>query len=343
MKTLFRFIFLVLFLILNSFEYSFADEDEEDIAMIRPGPKDKPTLVEIGLYVINIDSIDVSKQSFTANIFLAMEWNDPRLAKRTTRKRRYQRDEVWFPSYIITNMQRSFKSLPEVVSVSPEGNVRYRQRYFATFSNQMTLHKFPFDSHWIKITLITPENRLNQIKFSTKLFKKVSIIRKDLSIPDWKILRSRLRVEPYTVIEGFPQLPAFTFEFKAKRLWEYYTNKVIFPLTLIVMMSWLVFWIDPKNFGPQIGLSSASMLTLIAYRFTLESLIPPVSYLTPLDTFLLGSTFLVFLALAEVVTVSALAMHNRLGLARKVDGFSRYGFPLFFVLLCCNFFRHLVF
>jgi len=343
MKTLFRFIFLVLFLIFNSFDYSFADDDDEYIAMIRPGPKDKPTVVEIGLYVINIDSINVSKQSFNANIFLAMEWNDPRLAERTTRKRRYKRDEIWFPSYIITNMQRSFKSLPEVVDVSPEGNVRYRQRYFGTFSNQMTLHKFPFDSHWIKFELITPENKLNQIKFSTKLFEKVSIIRKELSIPDWIILKSRLSVEPYTVIEALPPLPAFTFEFKAKRLWEYYTNKVIFPLTLIVMMSWLVFWIDPKNFGPQIGLSSASMLTLIAYRFTLESLIPPVSYLTPLDTFLLGSTFLVFLALAEVVIISALAMHNRLELARKVDGFSRYAFPILFILLCSNFFRHLVF
>jgi len=341
MKTLFRLLFLALFLILNSFAYSFADDDEEDIAMIRPGPKDKPTLVDIGLYVINIDSIDVSKQSFNANIFLAMEWNDPRLAERTTRKRRYQLDEVWFPSYIFTNMQRSFKSLPEVVEVSPEGNVRYRQRYFATFSNQMTLHKFPFDSHWIKFQLITPGSELEQVQFSTKLFEDVTSIRKDLSIPDWKILDFKVHVKPYNVLEGLRPVPAFTFEFKAKRLWEYYTNKVIFPLTLIVMMSWLVFWIDPKNFGPQIGLSSAAMLTLIAYRFTLESLIPPVSYLTPLDTFLLGSTFLVFLALAEVVTVSALAMHNRLNLARKIDGFSRYAFPVFFVLLCCNFFRHL--
>ena len=39
------------------------------------------------------------------------------------------------------------------------------------------------------------------------------------------------------------------------------------------------------------------MLTLIAYRFLLGQSLPPVSYLTRLDYFLLGATILVFIAL----------------------------------------------
>ena len=54
-------------------------------------------------------------------------------------------------------------------------------------------------------------------------------------------------------------------------------------MTLIVMMSWVVFWIDPAKFGPQIGLSVTAMLTLIAFQFTLTTSLPKVGYFTVLD------------------------------------------------------------
>jgi len=44
------------------------------------------------------------------------------------------------------------------------------------------------------------------------------------------------------------------------------------------------------------GVGATAVLTLIAYRFTLDSLIPRVSYLTRLDIFILGATVLVLLA-----------------------------------------------
>jgi hypothetical protein len=35
---------------------------------------------------------------------------------------------------------------------------------------------------------------------------------------------------------------------------------------MIVAMSWLVFWIDPKESGSQINVAITTMLTLIAVR-----------------------------------------------------------------------------
>jgi hypothetical protein len=67
------------------------------------------------------------------------------------------------------------------------------------------------------------------------------------------------------------QIAGYAFEFYASRLAQYYLLKVILPLLLIVMMSWTVFWIDPTNGGPQISVAVTSMLTLIAYRFSIGS------------------------------------------------------------------------
>jgi VIT1/CCC1 family predicted Fe2+/Mn2+ transporter len=81
----------------------------------------------------------------------------------------------------------------------------------------------------------------------------------------------------------------------------------MFPLFLIVGMSWAVFWIDSSKIAPPIGTATVSMLTLIAYRFALGGLIPKVSYFTRMDSFITASTLLVFLALLVAILTGKLA------------------------------------
>jgi hypothetical protein len=96
-------------------------------------------------------------------------------------------------------------------------------------------------------------------------------------------------------------------------------------------MSWAVFWIDPKQVGPQIGVATTSLLTLIAYRFLLGGIVPRVSYLTRLDIFILGSTILVFLALVEAVVTGQLGSRDKERLALRIDRWSRLAFLVVFL------------
>jgi hypothetical protein len=62
----------------------------------------------------------------------------------------------------------------------------------------------------------------------------------------------------------------------------------LLPLLLINIISWSVFWIDvKKEFSSQIGLGMTSLLTAIAYSFTISSSLPRVAYLTLIDYFIL--------------------------------------------------------
>jgi gamma-aminobutyric acid receptor subunit beta len=112
-----------------------------------------------------------------------------------------------------------------------------------------------------------------------------------------------------------------------------YIWKVILLLILIVAMSWTVFWIDPENIGIQISIAITSMLTLIAYRFAIDLVVPRVPYATRLDEFIFGGTALIFLSLVEVNVTSRLVHNGRKVLAEKIDGFSRVFFPLIFVIV----------
>lgn len=114
---------------------------------------------------------------------------------------------------------------------------------------------------------------------------------------------------------------------------SYYIGKVIIPLVLIVAMSWIVFWLDPKETGTSISVGITAMLTLIAYRFAVGTDLPKVEYMTRLDLFILGSSILVFASLIQVVVTSSLAKSNRLFEARKIDVWCRGLFPVVFVLI----------
>ena len=92
-------------------------------------------------------------------------------------------------------------------------------------------------------------------------------------------------------------------------------------MAIIVFMSWVVFWLGPQHVGPRLSVSVTSMLTLVAYRFLLGQSLPPVSYLTRLDYFLLGATVLVFIALGaeKFGCFEGSEMHGRGGQFRRID------------------------
>lgn len=114
---------------------------------------------------------------------------------------------------------------------------------------------------------------------------------------------------------------------------EYHLWKEILPLTLIVFMSWAVFWIDPNQLGAQIAVSSSSVLTLIAFLFSLGELLPQVPYLTRMDHFIYGSVVLVFMAFAEGVLTCTMSVHGAQAQAQRIDHWARWMFPAAFAVL----------
>ena len=124
---------------------------------------------------------------------------------------------------------------------------------------------------------------------------------------------------------------ALDFDLVAHRRVGYYVWKVILPLSMIVVMSWSVFWMDPNNLGPQTGIAATSMLTLIAFLFALGNILPRISYLTTMDRFVMGSSALVFAALLEAIGSGYLASHGRAATAVRIERQCRWLFPTVFI------------
>lgn len=302
----------------------------------RPSPETEPTIIEIVICFLDIDSINTAKQTFEANVFVGLTWKDLRLTHSRSGPVKYSLDKIWNPTLQIVNEVGMIrKTFPEIAMVHPDGTVVYKQRYVGTFSQALNLKDFPFDQHKFVFQVTSPGNTPEDIQFVPdkqwidRGVPYAALISEDLSLPDWEIVGVKAEAVPYFLVEGY-ELAGYTFEFTGKRHVEYYLLKIILPLILIVMMSWTCFYIDPENSGTQIAVASTSMLTLIAYRFAIDSHVPNVSYTTRLDEFIFMSTIIVFMALVQAVTTSMLFQCDKVFLSRKIDKISRIFFPLVF-------------
>jgi fumarate reductase subunit D len=294
-----------------------------------PESPDGPFTVEMSVFLVDVDDIDAAEQNFTANVMYTASWYDPNIAERFDEKDILPVTELWTPNLQVVNQQKIWPTLPEVVQVNPDGKVFYQQRVWGQFSMPFNLRNFPFDTQDFSIQFMSVASRGEKIKFIQS--KEISSgLAEKFSQADWKILKWEANEKKFTPRETIDR-DGFIMTFWAERKTGYYIIKMIIPLILIVMMSWTVFWVDPKDAGTQVGVAVTSMLTLIAYRFATDALLPKVSYLTRLDYFILGSTILIFSGLIEVLVTSSLAKKDKLDLARLVDKFARVLMPLFFL------------
>jgi gamma-aminobutyric acid receptor subunit beta len=295
-------------------------------------PGERPVKLDTAFYVADLDSINTSGQSFAARVFYVVSWHDKRLKHKGSNPVTMQLAEVWHPNIQIMNQQKVWKTLPDLVKVMPDGEVIYTQALWGSFSQALKLKKFPFDRQKFSFQILSVSGYPpTKVQFVANK-RKLSGISDKLSIADWKILSWEEEVKPF-LLKNFSERPAMTFSFNAKRLTSYYVAKMILPLVMIVMMSWAVFWMDPLNVASNVGISITSMLTLIAYRFSADTILPRLSYLTSLDYFILASTVLVFLSLAQNLTTSSLAKRGKVKQSCKLDLCCRVGFPLIFILI----------
>ena len=300
----------------------------------RPGADSGPTKVSIGVWVSDVTQINSVAQTFSASVFLALSWRDPRLAHGTPGIRRYKLADVWHPNWLIANtVGRIAPMFPQIVEVTGDGTVRYRQGLTGTFAQRLNLRAFPFDHARFRLHFVMVGLQPGEIEFvpnETMVAAGIpegSSIAPALTLQDWRITEHSARVLPYQIAPG-AQAAGYAFEFRGERLSQHYVVKVVIPLLLIVIMSWTAFWIDPTLGSSQISVAVTSMLTLIAYRFAVGAEVPKLPYLTHLDTFILVSSILVLLTLIEVIVTSTLAIQERPDLARRVDHYCRAIFPL---------------
>jgi len=301
----------------------------------RPSEDGRPTRVEIGIFALDVDEVNTADQNFSASIYFEARWFDPRLVEQGITNVELPITEVWNPRLQVLNRQRVWHTFPDSVEIGKDGEVVYRQRVWGQFSQPLELHDFPFDKQRLKVQVVAAGYGTDQVELVPMIDDRGRIfgIADTFSLPDWKVEGWEMQGKSFSVLEGRKGIAAMELTIDISRYWIYFVSKVILPLSLIIMMSWVSLWINPKELGVNISAVMTAILTLVAYRFAISGQLPQVAYNTRMDNFIIASTFIVFATLLQVVINSRFVMAGKVDLARNIDRVGRVAYPLAFVVI----------
>jgi hypothetical protein len=129
-----------------------------------------------------------------------------------------------------------------------------------------------------------------------------------------------------------PSFPRLTFKMAIKRNHGFYLFKVFFPLLLITVISWTVFWINPNTaFVPQMTVGMFSILTAITFNLTITSSLPRVPYVTLLDGYIATCYMFFFATILSVVSIHVMINQQKTAQATSLIRRLRWVFPLGFI------------
>ena len=221
------------------------------------------------------------------------------------------------------------------MEISPDGEVVYRQKTWARFSQPFDLHDFPLDRQKLTIHYVAaglPEDEIKMTPLIREAGRRSGIADK-FSLPDFEVLSWTANPKPYIPFPGEVGVAGFQMEIEVKRRLTYFIAKMIIPLCLIVIISWVPLWTDPRQSGSNLAIAATSFLTLVAYLFAIAVLLPRVSYLTRMDIFIILSTIMVFACLIQTVAMTNMVRRDKDKSLRQILRMSRVVYPIMLLLV----------
>jgi len=329
----------------------------------------KPFTVSVELKVEDISKIDGKNLDFESFFTLWMDWTDPRVVEVLKKLQVYEDTDnpKWlcdFAPEVFWGKKRTLfdptieffnrKSKPDLrtqaidwVDIFSNGIIETRLRDTAKFkASTFDFRKFPFDSQTLAFELWSefPSSIVSLEPYEAAMSehkKNLFNFQEDegIVIPGWNL--NEVNYYPYKFEEPDDySYQGFILELEVERISNYYILKIFLPIIVILMISWSVFWIHPREIEAKVNITMVALLTLIAYNLIMDEEIPKLSYVTFMDAFISITYF--FTAAATVLCVYS--YYRYVKYRRKVnlvDYYSRFIGPILYVismLSCVNIF-----
>ncbi|GMS81627.1 hypothetical protein PENTCL1PPCAC_3802, partial [Pristionchus entomophagus] len=257
-----------------------------------------------------------SSQDFEVDTYLAMGWFDRRLAHNCSYPilvtSKVISDRIWQPDLYFVNSK--FAYLQEVttpnmmVIVYPDGLVFKSMRIDVTLSCSMELKRFPMDTQRCPVTVQSYAYVEELVNLTW--FKKVDDfplgVNSDIRLNDMVITKKEYEkcAGPYPMFRGTARWSCIRAYIVMRRLVLFHFIQTYIPTGMLVVISWMSFWLDPRASPARISLTITSLLTLTTISNGARQDLPQVSYIKALDIWLTFSQGLIFLVLLEYSFVS---------------------------------------
>jgi len=307
------------------------DSARQELIGERPNAGGEPERITVRVALLDITNVDDKEQRFTIDAYVEISWQDPRLAFEASVERTLAMSDVWTPRLAIVNNRGLDFLFPEVVTVDREGNVTMRQRFAGPLAVDLDLRKFPFDSQRLSIDVVSYQYAPAEVEFSgvTEMLGRAD----EFSAGGWSFELLPPEFSVFRLAADGRGTSRVGFGVLAQRNAGFYVLTLALPMTLILCLAWMVHWLPPDIVPARMGMSSATVFSLIAFGVSFRLTLPKIDYLTFADRFVIYSTLLVLLSLVVTVLASRWVSAGRADDANRATRYMRIVFPLGFALI----------
>jgi len=277
---------------------------------------DDATLIMVDLYVRSFAKIDDVKMEYSVQITFRQKWQDDRLTyvhkltfgdmkDRIKYLTMTDAKKVWMPDTFFRNEKEGrFHDIlvPNVyIRIFPDGYVLYSIRVSLTLACPMNLKLYPLDRQKCSLRVASYGWTTDDLRYQWKTEGPVQIV-KDLHLPRFTLEKY---VSDYCNIKtNTGEYSCLTVDLTFKREFSYYLLTIYVPCCMLVIVSWVSFWLDPNAVPARVSLGVTTLLTMSTQQASINNSLPPVAYTKAIDVWTGVCIFFVFGALLEYALVN---------------------------------------
>ncbi|XP_023362913.1 glycine receptor subunit alpha-4 [Sarcophilus harrisii] len=288
-------------------------------ARIRPNFKGPPVNVTCNIFINSFSSVTETTMDYRVNVFLRQQWNDPRLAyleypDDSLDLDPSMLDSIWKPDLFFANEKgANFHEVTtdnKLLRIFKNGSVLYSIRLTLVLSCPMDLKNFPMDIQTCTMQLESFGYTMNDLVFEWLEDAPAVQVAEGLTLPQF-ILRDEKDLGYCTKYYNTGKFTCIEVKFHLERQMGYYLIQMYIPSLLIVILSWVSFWINMDAAPARVGLGITTVLTMTTQSSGSRASLPKVSYVKAIDIWMAVCLLFVFAALLEYAAVNFVSRQHK--------------------------------
>ncbi|KAL7039176.1 hypothetical protein ACKWTF_009826 [Chironomus riparius] len=282
-------------------------------ARIRPSGingTDGPAVVRINLFVRSIATISDIKMEYSVQLTFREQWLDERLkfddiGGRLKYLTLTEANRVWMPDLFFSNEKEGhFHNIimPNVyIRIFPYGSVLYSIRISLTLACPMNLKLYPLDRQICSLRMASYGWTTADLVFLWKEGDPVQVV-KNLHLPRFTL--EKFLTDYCNSKTNTGEYSCLKVDLLFKREFSYYLIQIYTPCCMLVIVSWVSFWLDQGAVPARVSLGVTTLLTMATQTSGINASLPPVSYTKAIDVWTGVCLTFVFGALLEFALVN---------------------------------------
>ncbi|XP_071514973.1 gamma-aminobutyric acid receptor subunit alpha-5 isoform X2 [Panulirus ornatus] len=263
---------------------------------VRPGYHEgQTTIVKFSLLIRSMGPISEKDMKYSMECYLRQEWSDDRLRfngplQQLTLNIKML-EALWKPDTYFHNGLGSYVHMTtrpnKLIRINQNGDILYSMRLTIKAKCPMELRNFPMDKQSCPLVISSYGYPEKDVKFVWDQ-KLVSFV-PGMAMSQFEILNTKCTNYSVRWRAGKGMYSALRVNFNLSRSAGYFLIQVYIPCILIVVLSWVSFWINREATSDRVGLGITTVLTLSTISLDTRTDLPKVHYATALDWFILMS------------------------------------------------------